>query len=506
MRSLFLQHVRLRLSTGVMANGVGVRPREIKRVLCAGGGSHPAVEAAEYAVRGAVASRATELSSILQSGDAELPFKRVTLCNIGNPQSLQQAPLTHVRQTLAAVVCPSLLDSAPDAFPSDVVKRARGLLGEMHGVGAYSASQGVAGIRKRVAKAIEKRDGIPCNSDNIFLTNGASEGVKVMLSLLLREKSDGILIPLPQYPLYSASMTLFGGTQIGYYLDENQAWALGEEELSHRLEEARASGVEVRAIVVINPGNPTGQVLTRKNMEALVRFCERERLVLLADEVYQKNVYVESKPFVSFKKVVSELGSNVELVSFHSVSKGVIGECGLRGGYMELHNIGEHAHAMVLKMMSVSLCSNLPGQIAVDLMMAPPAEGDESFALYKKETQGIFESLKRRAARLAAALNSFEGVSCNDSEGAMYLFPQIRLPKGAYRQAEKRGLNSPDLLYCLELLEETGICVVPGSGFGQVPGTLHFRTTFLPPEDQVDEVAEKMHEFHKGFLQRYATE
>jgi len=169
---------------------------------------------------------------------------------------------------------------------------------------------------------------------------------------------------------------------------------------------------------------------------------------------------------------------------------------------MELTNFHEDTLDQVYKAMSVSLCSNLPGQVMTSLMVRPPREGDESYPLFSEEQNGIFESLKRRASKLVDALNSMDGVSCNACEGAMYAFPKIDLPAGAIAAAEEKGL-SPDTLYSLELLDATGICVVPGSGFGQEEGTNHLRTTFLPPENKMDEVIDRMAVFHKQFMEQY---
>ncbi|CAN8072068.1 unnamed protein product [Agarophyton chilense] len=474
---------------------------EYNKVLHKQSGLNKALQNMQYAVRGELVLRAQKISHELEEGK-KLPFSEVIYCNIGNPQSVGQTPITFIRQSLAAVAYPSLLDTGH--FSSDIVERARAFLGRCKSVGAYSESKGVDFVRKRVARAIEKRDGYPADPESIYLANGASDAVKAMLTIIIRDSQDGILIPIPQYPLYSASLTALSGRQVEYYLDEEHGWALSIEELKKSLNDAREQGTHVRAIVVINPGNPTGQVLSEQNMREIVRFCEEESLVLMADEVYQENVYVENKPFVSFKKVVRDMESPVELASFHSISKGVIGECGLRGGYLELINTEKDMNELLYKAFSVSLCSNVLGQFAIDLMMTPPKEGEESYALYKKETESIYNDLKVKAQKLCSGLNTLEGVSCNDSEGAMYLFPKIRMPKKAIEEAEKDGHSSADVLYCVELLEATGICVVPGSGFGQREGTYHFRTTFLPPREKIDGVVNSMRQFHDEFLRRYS--
>ena len=135
------------------------------------------------------------------------------------------------------------------------------------------------------------------------------------------------MIPIPQYPLYSATIELLGGKQVDYYLEEEKEWALSVDELDRQYEAAVADGINVRALAVINPGNPTGQVMSYENIAEVVKWADRRDVVLLADEVYQVNVYDSDKQFHSFKKVVCDLGLKVPLFSFHSVSKGVLVQC-----------------------------------------------------------------------------------------------------------------------------------------------------------------------------------
>jgi len=321
-------------------------------------------------------------------------------------------------------------------------------------------------------------------------------------ALIRPNEGDGVLVPIPQYPLYSALTMLSDGTLVGYYLDESANWGVTVEELRRALTEARAQGTNVRAIVVINPGNPTGQCLDTSVMKDIINFCLEEKLVLLADEVYQENVYAQGKHFTSFKKVAVEMGADVELMSFHSASKGFIGECGIRGGYMELYNIDPAVKGMLYKLASITLCSNTHGQLSIGLMVNPPAPGDESYDTYVQERDDILRSLKTRANKLSAALNKLEGVSCNPAEGAMYVFPQVKLPSLAIKAAEEASLV-PDTFYCLQLLEATGIATVPGSGFKQKDGTFHFRTTFLPSDEEMELVVERITAFHTDFMQKY---
>ena len=216
-------------------------------------------------------------------------------------------------------------------------------------------------------------------------------------------------------------------------------------------------------------------------------------------------MYVKDKKFISIKKVACEASGceNLELVSFHSTSKGLIGECGRRGGYMELHNICPEVHAELYKLACTGLCSGTAGQIMTSLMVQPPQEGEDSFELFKKEESDILNSLIRRSASLVKGLNSIPGIDCQPAEGAMYAFPSIKIPVGAIVAAKNEG-QSPDTLYALSLLEATGICVVPASGFGQEQGRYGFRTTFLPPEETLNVAVVRFGEHHELFCKRYA--
>eukprot|EP00761_Pharyngomonas_kirbyi_P010253 gb/GECH01010272.1/.p1 GENE.gb/GECH01010272.1/~~gb/GECH01010272.1/.p1 ORF type:complete len:488 (+),score=158.35 gb/GECH01010272.1/:1-1464(+) len=464
---------------------------------------------AQYAVRGKIVLRANEIEK--QLGDPKtnpFPFKDLVYCNIGNPQALRQRPITFFREVLSLVVAPHLLnkEGVLSEVKEDVIERARTILDSIPGnSGAYSHSMGLESVRKNVARFIETRDQQPANPNHIFLTDGASPGIQSTLNAMIRSKNDGILIPRPQYPLYSASISLLGGSGIPYYLNEEKGWALDVKELDRAYEESQKKGINIRALVVINPGNPTGTCLSRDNMEEIVDFCHSKNLVLMSDEVYQDNVYQNEKPFYSFKKIVTEMGSKYsdqELFSYHSISKGFLGECGRRGGYFEMHGIDQEVRDQMYKLASIGLCPNIDGQIMVDLKVAPPEEGDPSHNEYIAERDAILSSLKKRAQQVSNRLGSLEGMECKNPEGAMYAFPRVDIPKKAVEAAHQQGVE-PDFLYCMEMLEQAGVCVVPGSGFGQREGTYHFRTTFLPPEEQISAVTDRVEKFHNNFLQKY---
>ena len=257
----------------------------------------------------------------------------------------------------------------------------------------------------------------------------------------------------------------------------------------------------------INPGNPTGQCLSESDIIKLIKFCYDNRLVMLADEVYQENIYnPNNKPFVSTRRTLHhhyarypDIQNGTELFSFHSVSKGAYGECGLRCGYFEAHNIEPDVVDEIYKTACINLSPNIPGQVAIGVMLNPPKEGDVSYHLYEEEKRATITSLQRRARIMTDAFNAMEGVTCQDTEGSMYSFPQIRLPRNAMEAAKAAG-KAPDIFYCLALLHETGISTVPGSGFTQRDGTYHVRTTILPPEEQFDDIINRFSNFHKAFL------
>ncbi|GBG71120.1 alanine aminotransferase [Chara braunii] len=470
---------------------------------------NPKVLACEYAVRGPIVARAQALQQRLSADPSSLPFDEIVYCNIGNPQALYQQPITFFREVVALADHPALLQlpEIEKFFSADAIGRVKRILQKIpaNTTGAYSHSQGHMVCREDIAAGIQKRDGYPCNPDDIYITNGASPSVHNILKLLIRGKMDGVMVPIPQYPLYSASIALQGGTLVPYYLDESHGWGLEISELEKQLKAARNSGIAVRALVVINPGNPTGQVLSEENKEEVVKFCKRENLLLIADEVYQENIYCEGKKFTSFKKIVRDLGfkdSDFTLVSLHSSSKGFYGECGRRGGYMEACGFDPLVKDQLYKMASVDLCSNVPGQILMSVIMNPPQKGDSSHPLFAKERETILSSLKRRAKMIVRGLNGLEGVTCNDAEGAMYVFPQIRLSEKAKKAAADAGVKA-DSFYCSKLLDSTGVVVVPGSGFGQVPGTYHYRCTILPGEEKMPAVIAKIGEFHRKFMDEY---
>ncbi|EAS35912.3 alanine aminotransferase [Coccidioides immitis RS] len=473
------------------------------------GNINPNVLAAKYAVRGELAVKAEEYRVKLEQELDTLPFDKVIFANIGNPQQLDQKPITFFRQVLSLMEYPPLLENEETlksvfGYKQDVIDRAKYLLKDVQSVGAYSQSHGSPLVRKSVANFMEKRDGFPADPAHIYLSAGASSGVNTLLNILCAGHDSGVLVPIPQYPLYTATLAVLNARCVPYYLDEESNWGTDVDGIKASVAKAKEEGTDVRAIVVINPGNPTGACLSPEAVKKVIDLAVDEHLVIIADEVYQTNIF--KGEFTSFKKRLRQLQQespgkydHVELASLHSVSKGMVGECGHRGGYFELVGFHADVEEQVYKFISVMLCPPVIGQCLVELMVNPPREGDPSYELYQKEYSAISTGLYQRAAALYEAFKQMEGVECQEPTGAMYLFPSITLPQKAIAAAEAAGRH-PDEFYSLRLLDATGVCIVPGSGFGQKPGTYHFRTTFLAPgTDWVNRIVA----FHKKFMDEF---
>ena len=457
----------------------------------------------EYAVRGPIPQRADKLKAA---------GKQIIFCNIGNPQALGQPPMSYYRQVISLLEEPSkiarerelkeLFEESPasklrddDFIADEILDLSEEILAKTgRGLGAYTGSKGFEFVREAIAGFINRRDGfapdlgLGANPETIFLTNGASDGAKRVLDLLITKESDGVMIPIPQYPLYSASIKMFGGTQVNYYPNEENDWALNKDILEAGYAQAVGQGVDMKAIVVINPGNPTGAILDEASVHEVVNFAEEHGLAIIADEVYQENLY--GGEFTSFAKALGE--KKIPLFSLHSISKGFYGECGHRGGYLEVRNAPQVAGTnlnfvdLLLKQASVSLCSNSVGQIMTHLMVSPPQEGSikEKFIAEKEQ---VLSSLYEKATMVREAFKKMEDLEVFGKTGAMYLFPRLnKLPEG-----------TDDFDYCMALLEETGLCVVNGSGFGLKN---HLRIAFLPSKDQLEEVLPKWIEFHNDYV------
>jgi alanine transaminase len=481
---------------------------------------NPGVLSAHYAVRGKLAQLANEINKEIASGLHQYPFAKTVQANLGNPQGCGQKPLTFLRQVLCLMEYPNLLSEHESViegiFPSDAIQKAKDLLKHTGSVGAYSSNSGVSEIRESIAKFISERDGYPAKADNVFLTCGAFEGMLIALTLIsggrARGEKTGVLIPVPQYPVYIALMKTLDLEPIPYALEEDRKWGIpSQEKMDKIIRDSRQKGCVPRCLIIINPSNPTGAILSESDLEGLIELAAKERLLLLSDEVYQSNVFPPYQ-FRSCRSVLLEvqdrkrdelLFTTLQLISLHSVSKGMLGEGGQRGGYFEAVGFSSEVKHEIQKLVTFTLQPATAGQILVELMVNPPKSEDPSYKLYKSEYDAVFNRLKNKAEALVEAFQQMPGYHCQSPQGAIYLFPRVELPRAAVEAAKLSG-DAPDVWYCAELLKKTGVCIVPGSGFGMGDGSkdgnIWFRVTFL---GEGDEWIARLKSFQEHFMNTY---
>ena len=458
----------------------------------------------EYAVRGPIELRANEITAAINRGEKR-NYDKLIYCNIGNPFAVGKPIITFPRQVLSVAEYPEIAKTVK--FPQEVIDRANEYTNFSPAtMGAYSCVQGHERVRHDIVEFLKKRDGFDGDPNMIYLTDGATSAIIELLHTIYHDKNDGIVLPIPQYPLYSALSSLFGATVVPYYLDEDKDWAFDLESLVKSVREAHDRGVRLKSMVVINPGNPTGTVLKVADMQKIIELCEEEGMILIADEVYQENVYGGAK-WESFRKVSLQMKSRVQLVNLHSISKGFLGECGHRGGYIELQNIHEGVRKHLQKLFSLNICSNLAGQLLMGIAVRPPT-GPICGKLWEFERKRELASLEKRAGYLYDVISKLPGLTSRRATGAMYLFPRIDMPKKAIEAARNSifmgEVPEPDVFWSWKLMEEEGIVVTPGSGFGQKEGTHHFRITFLPAEGEMQEVAQRLKRFQHRFMEKYS--
>ena len=288
------------------------------------------------------------------------------------------------------------------------------------------------------------------NIQSVFVTAGVSEAVEMCLTALVNPGED-VLAPSPEYPLYSAVLAKLDSPPNPYYLDEDHGWEPDVEEM------ARKVTPRTRAIVVINPNNPTGAVYTRKKLEAIAELARRHNLVILADEIYDKLILDDDCKHIS----LATLAPDLPVITFSGLSKPYLAP-GWRVGWGiatgDAAVIKPYIEA-VHKLLRARLCSNHPTQYAIK----PALEGPQT------HVPEMNAKLRRRRDLTVKWANSTPRVSCVAPQGTFYAYPKLDIP-------------DDDLDFVKDLLVKKHVLVVHGSGFGQKPGTRHFRIVFLPDE------------------------
>ncbi len=356
---------------------------------------------------------------------------------------------------------------APEEIQQDMIRNLPNSAG-------YSDSKGIFAARKAVMHETQKQGIAGVTLDDIYLGNGASELITMATNALL-DNGDELLLPMPDYPLWTAATSLSGGTPVHYLCDEANGWMPNLADIRAKITP------RTKAIVVINPNNPTGVLYSDDLLKGIVAIAREHGLVILADEVYDKVLYEGVK-----HTAIASLATDILTLTFNSLSKSYR-SCGYRAGWMVVSGDKRAAVDYIegLNMLSnMKLCSNVPGQWAIQTALG----GYQSINDLTCEGGRL-----RRQRDLAYELiTAIPGVSCVKPVAALYMFP--KLDPAIYPITDDRQ-------FFLELLRETRVMLVQGTGFNW-PDSDHFRIVFLPHEDDLREAIGRIAKFLELYRNR----
>jgi alanine-synthesizing transaminase len=360
---------------------------------------------------------------------------------------------------------------APEEIQQDMIRNLPNSAG-------YSDSKGIFAARKAVMHETQKQGIQGVLLDDIYLGNGASELI-VMATNALLDNGDELLLPSPDYPLWTAAASLSGGTPVHYRCDEANGWMPDLADIRAKVTP------RTKGIVVINPNNPTGALYSDDLLKGIVAIAREHGLVIFADEVYDKVLYdgVKHTPLGS-------LSQDVLTLTFNSLSKSYR-SCGYRAGWMVISGDKKRARDYIegLNMLSnMRLCANVPGQWAIQTALG----GHQSI----NELVGEGGRLRKQRDLAYQLITAIPGVSCVKPRAALYMFP--KLDPQMYPVQDDQD-------FFLQLLEETKVMLVQGTGFNW-PDADHFRIVFLPHEDDLREAIARVARFLAGARQRFGTE
>jgi alanine-synthesizing transaminase len=344
-------------------------------------------------------------------------------------------------------------------------------------VATYADSMGIKEAREAVAKFLTKRRSIPAAADDIVLTTGGSEGITLAIAALVNP-GENLLVPCPGYPLYQSSLALFSGEPNYYLLDEEDDWQIDFKDLERKVNS------KTKGIVIINPNNPTGGVYTKETLLQVLAFAKKHDLVILADEIYDQ-LLIDGTHFP-----LASLAKDVPVLSFSGLSKNYIMP-GYRVGWLYFHDPGKRIQKVVAAVRQL-LRARLSAPHLQQHAIIAALQGDHSFL------DEVRQKLKERRDLSMERLNRIPGIRLGAPRGAFYAFPSIQLPKGV-----------TDKEYVEQLLDEEGVVVVYGSGFGlpeqEKKGVWygHFRVVFLAETKVLAEAYEKIETFTKRFYEKH---
>jgi len=335
------------------------------------------------------------------------------------------------------------------------------------GANGYSPSDGEAELRFAAAEKEKRVNGIDIDPNRIITTTGVSEAIQFLTGALIHEGSE-FLVPGPSYPPYIAYTQYFGGTPVTYRTIEEEDWRPDTEDLRTKINEKTAG------ILVINPNNPTGAVYDAKTLREIVSIAGEYGLPLISDEIYDQLTY--DTPQTPMVKVAGD----VPVVGFNGVSKVYVAP-GWRVGYAYFHDQNgelDPLYDAMIRQARIRICSNAAAQVAT----ADALRGDGS------HIEGMMKKLRVRRDLIYKRLNEIDSISTQLPQAAFYIMPKIDL----------RGRWKNDTDFVKDVLNETGVVFVPGSGFCETYGDCHFRSVFLPPPEMITEAMNRLESFmHK---------
>lgn len=348
--------------------------------------------------------------------------------------------------------------------PDEIVQD---MISNLPDAAGYTDSKGLFAPRKAVVHYTQQKFIANVDVDDVYLGNGASELIALSLNALLNN-GDEVLIPSPDYPLWTAATSLAGGKPVHYVCDEQSGWLPDLADMRQKITP------QTRAIVVINPNNPTGALYPDEILHGIIDIAREHDLIVFADEIYDKILYDGNK-----HKSIASLADDVLFVTFNGLSK-AHRACGYRAGWMIVSGAKRKAGNYIegLNMLaSMRLCANTPGQLAIQTALG----GYQSIEAYI----GPEGRLTRQRDLTHAMLTQIPGVTCVKPKGSLYMFPKLD-PK-VYKID-----NDQD--FALELLEMQRVLIVQGSGFNY-PSPDHFRIAFLPYVDILGEAISRIAKF-----------
>lgn len=348
----------------------------------------------------------------------------------------------------------------PDEIVQDMIRN-------LPSAGGYTDSKGLFAPRKAVVHYCQQKRIAGVSVDDVYLGNGASELITMSMNALLNA-GDEILVPAPDYPLWTASVSLSGGTPVHYMCDEAADWTPDLADIERKI------SPRTRGLVIINPNNPTGALYSDQVLEGLVALARKHGLIVFADEIYDKTLYDGAQ-----HTSVASLAEDVLFVTFNGLSKNYR-SCGYRAGWMVVSGdkrlAGDYIEGLTM-LASMRLCANTPGQLAIQTALGGYQSIDDLVAPSGR--------LCRQRDLAYNMLSAIPGVSVVKPKAALYMFP--RLDPKVYPIAD-------DQQFACDLLEQERVLVVQGSGFNY-PTPDHFRLVFLPHEDDLTEAIGRIERF-----------